>query len=56
MLTRAFAGQPELFIPAVGEMFRIKEMACQLMRHPLDGQRGVNAAPTFEMAAAAAEV
>ena len=28
LLTRAFTGQPELLIEAVGEMFRIKEMTC----------------------------
>ena len=54
MLTRAFDGQPDLLIPAVGEMFRIKELALHLMRNPLDGT--VNAAPTFEMAAAAVGV
>ena len=54
MLTRAFDGQPDLLIPAVGEMFRIKELALRLMRNPLDGT--VNAAPTFEMSAAAVGV
>ena len=53
MLTRAFAGQPQLLIPAVGEMFRIKELALQLMRNPIEGKKGEHAAPTFETAAVA---
>lgn len=48
-LTDAFTGQPELLVPAVGEMFRIKERALHLIRHPLPGSPDVNAAPTFEM-------
>ncbi len=56
MLTRAYAGQPQMLIEAVGEMFRIKEMMCQLMRNPIKGQGGEHAAPTFEMAAVAVEV
>ena len=51
LATRAYAGQPQLLIEAVGEMFRIKEMACHLMRNPMDAKGGLNAAPTFEMAA-----
>ena len=56
LLTRAYAGQPQLLIEAVGEMFRIKEMACRLMRNPIDGKGDLNAAPTFEIAAVAVEV
>jgi hypothetical protein len=33
----------------VGGMFRIKELASQLMRNPIPGGDGLNAAPTFEM-------
>ena len=55
MLTRSFAGQPQLLIEAVGEMFRIKEMACQLMRNPIDGTTE-HAGPTFEIASVAVEV
>ncbi len=51
MLTRAYGGQPQLLVEAVGEMFRIKEMANHLMRQPIDGKSGVNAAPTFEIGA-----
>ena len=48
-LTQSFRGQPELLIDAVGRMFRIKELALQLMRNPIPGTDGLNAAPTFEM-------
>jgi len=48
-LTIAFDGHPELFIPAVGGMFKIKEKTLQLIRNPMPGVEGVNAAPTFEM-------
>jgi len=47
MLTRAFGGEPSLFIDAVGEMFHLKDGFGQLVRSPLgDGQ---TAAPTFEI-------
>jgi hypothetical protein len=49
LLTRAFQGEPKLLIEAVGAMFRIKEMVCQLMRQPIDGIAAPHAAPTFEM-------
>lgn len=48
LLTRAFDGQPALFIDAVGEMFRIKDSMLQLMRTPLPNGSGENAAPTFQ--------
>lgn len=48
-LTQAFAGQPELLLEAVGDMFRIRETASRLMRNPIPGTSGLNAAPTFEM-------
>ncbi|WP_405404187.1 ferritin-like protein [Paracoccus sp. Ld10] len=47
-LTRAFQGEPQEFIPAVGDMFHIKELFYQLMRQPItDG--GPHGAPTFEI-------
>jgi len=49
LLTRAFSGRPELLIGAVGDMFRIRETASQLMRNPIPGTSGLNAAPTFEL-------
>ncbi|MGD9617519.1 MAG: ferritin-like protein [Alphaproteobacteria bacterium] len=51
MLTRAFRGQPELLIEAVGEMFVLKELAYRLTRQPIDGPGTPHAAPTFEMPA-----
>jgi len=48
-LTTAFDGKPELLIPAVGDMFVIKEKACQLIRNPIPGGDGLHAAPTFEV-------
>jgi len=50
-LTRAFQGEPELLIPAVGDMFQLKELALKLMRQPIPGER-LHAAPTFEIAGA----
>ena len=50
LLTRAFQGEPELLIEAVGAMFDIKQLCYQLMRQPLDGADGLHAAPTFEVA------
>lgn len=49
LLTDAFNGSPEQLVPAVGDMFRIKEQAVHLIRQPLPGRDGQNAAPTFEM-------
>jgi hypothetical protein len=51
MLTRAFNGQPELLLEAVGEMFILKELAYRLTRQPIDGPGTPHAAPTFEMPA-----
>jgi len=48
-LTRAFQGEPALLNEAVGDMFRLKELAGQLMRQPLDDAGTEHAAPTFEV-------
>lgn len=48
-LTRAFDGKPELFIDAVGDMFRLKDLMYQIMRQPLNDGTGMHAAPTFEI-------
>ncbi len=53
LLTTAYNGRPDLLIDAVAEMFRIKERMTALMRHPVPGAEGVNAAPTFELATVA---
>ena len=56
LLTRSFGGQPELLIDAVVDMFRLREQMTQLIHNPIPGSDGVNAAPTFEMAAVAGAV
>jgi hypothetical protein len=55
-LTAAFNGNPELLVPAVGDMFRIKELAGRIMRNPMPGEPGVNAAPVFSGLPARVEV
>jgi hypothetical protein len=45
----AFDGHPETLIPAVGGMFRLKEQANHLIRNPIPGMDGVNAAPIFRL-------
>lgn len=49
LLTRAFTGQPELLVPAVGGMFGLRDAVTRLVRNPVPGRPGVHAAPTFEM-------
>ncbi|OJF92958.1 ferritin-like domain-containing protein [Pararhizobium antarcticum] len=49
LLTRAFNGEPNLLIDAVGDMFRLKELTYQLMRQPIGDGSEFNAAPTFEI-------
>jgi hypothetical protein len=46
-LTAAFTGRPELLMEAVGEMFRIRDLATLIMRNPIPGAGGANAAPVF---------
>ena len=53
LLTRAYSGQPQLLIAAVGDMFRIKGLFLQLMRNPIDEKGKLHAAPPFEIAAVA---
>jgi hypothetical protein len=49
LLTRAFQGEPEVLMQAVGDMFRLKDLIAQLMRQPLGSAGSRHAAPTFEM-------
>lgn len=51
-LTKAFGGRPELLRPAVVEMFRIRDLAVQIIRNPMPGRAGLNAAPVFHGLAA----
>jgi hypothetical protein len=44
----AFNGKPADLLPAVADMFRIKEAALRLIHNPLPSGEG-NASPTFEM-------
>ena len=46
--------QFRLLIEAVTVMFRLRDLMTQLIHNPIPGLDGVNAAPTFEMAAVAA--
>lgn len=52
-LTKAFNGEPHLLLDAVPQMFRLREKITRLIHNPIPGKRGVNAAPTFELAALA---
>jgi hypothetical protein len=54
LLTTAFNGSPALLVDAVAQMFRLRDGMLQLMRTPIPGEAGVNAAPTFEVAGLAA--
>ena len=44
----SFNGNPEQLLPAVGGMFRLKELANSLIRNPIPGLEGVNAGPIFK--------
>lgn len=50
-LTRAYTGEPALLAEAIGDMFRLRDLINQLIRNPIPGLPGTNAAPTFEVAA-----
>jgi hypothetical protein len=50
LLTRAFSGRPELLLDAVPQMFRLRDGIARLMKNPVPGRSGLNAAPTFELA------
>lgn len=46
-LTAAFNGSPDLLLPAVVEMFHLRDLASQIIRNPMPGRPGVHAAPVF---------
>ncbi len=46
-IEKSFDGNPKQLIPAVGEMFRLKELANSLIRNPIPGKKGVNGAPIY---------
>lgn len=46
----SFTGEREKLIPAVGAMFRLKELAAQLIRNPIPGNaEGLHGAPVFRV-------
>lgn len=45
----AFDGHPETLIPAVGGMFRLKELATQIIRNPIPGNNGLHGAPIYSL-------
>ncbi len=47
-IEHSFNGHPEYLLPAVGSMFRLKELATSLIRNPIPGLRGVNAGPIYK--------
>ncbi|MEV4509065.1 ferritin-like protein [Dactylosporangium sp. NPDC049525] len=49
LLTKAFNGEPDALQEAVWHMFRLRDGFNRLMRNPLPGSGGLNAAPTFEV-------
>ncbi len=53
LLNEAFNGRPGLLQDAVWYMFRLRDGFNQLIRNPLPGSDGRNAAPTFEIPVAA---
>ncbi|GJM63628.1 ferritin-like protein [Persicobacter diffluens] len=55
-LTKAFNGAPETLIPAVSDMFVIKDKMYQIVRNPAPGTAGNNAAPTFELSLVSEQV
>ena len=44
----AFNGHPDTLIPAVGGMFKLRDLADRLVRNPMPGMEGVNAAPVYK--------
>ncbi len=53
-ITRAYNGAPELLLGAVPRMFDFRNLITELVRNPLPGSAGHNAAPTFEIDAVTA--
>ena len=43
----SFNGHPEKLLPAVGGMFRLRDLANSLIRNPIPGMDSVNAAPIY---------
>ncbi|MDJ0681677.1 MAG: ferritin-like protein [Xenococcaceae cyanobacterium MO_167.B52] len=45
----AFDGHPETLLPAVGGMFKLKYQAERLIKNPIPGRDGMNAAPIYRL-------
>jgi hypothetical protein len=43
----SFNGHPDKLLPAVGGMFKLRDLANLLIRNPIPGRNGVNAAPIY---------
>jgi hypothetical protein len=43
----SFNGHPEKLLPAVGGMFKLRDLATRLIRNPVPGRDGVHAAPIY---------
>ncbi|TRU48257.1 MAG: hypothetical protein EWV49_13605 [Microcystis aeruginosa Ma_QC_Ch_20071001_S25] len=43
----SFNGNPKTLLPAVGGMFELRDLANRLIRNPIPGKDGVNAAPIY---------
>lgn len=56
MLTKSFAGEPQLLLEAVPRMFEFRNMIGELIRNPLPGSNGLHAMPTYEIDLAIAEL
>lgn len=48
-IENSFDGHPEALLPAVGGMFKLKYQAERLIKNPIAGMEGVNAAPVFRL-------
>lgn len=49
-IENSFNGHPEQLLPAVGGMFRLKELATSLIRNPIPGHpEGLNAGPVYKL-------
>lgn len=49
-IEHSFNGHPETLIPAVGGMFKLKYQAERLIKNPIKGMEGTNAAPIYRFA------
>ena len=48
-IEHSFNGYPETLLPAIGGMFKLRYQAERLIKNPIQGMDGVNAAPIFKL-------